>query len=327
MKSQNKLFLPCLAVLALAVCQSGIHAQDHGHLNVGVEDTDNSGTANAGDKIEFKNGNDWAYDFLSESGYVHNATTGTTGAAANYYGGSAQTFAITPSALAGNSGRQVQTIGGGGAVTYRAWESFGATANGSLAVAGASTGAFIQLKLVSITLLSGDATSFSFWGPSSGYPGFSGTTPTAEWTFSGTGAGTLAIGTNTIDLTAINTRVGDGIDTTFPGSAPSYPTAFTGTQSAEGYRWNVDYNGGSYDVSTAVDPYGHIHGRSWAVNGSAELEMVWQAVDANGVQTDSDQFTMKWQAVPEPSVYALMAVGAAAFYVLRRKRRADQPAT
>ena len=150
-------------LLTLAALTSQLQAQ-HGHLNAGVYDTNNNGVADQGDKLGFKNGDDWAYDFVSNSGYVHPGTATTVGNPAAYYGGMAYTFAITPTSLSGNSGLRA-TIGTGGAVTYAAWEPFSPTSNGNLPVGGASLGSFLQLRIASVELIGGSATSFSFWGP------------------------------------------------------------------------------------------------------------------------------------------------------------------
>ncbi len=294
----------------------------HSHLNAGVYDTNNNGIADAGDKIGFKNADDWAYDFVSNSGYVHQASTTTVGNAAAYYGGTAYTFGMTPTSLSGNSGRRA-TIGTGGGVTYAPWEPFSATSNGNLAVGGATSGSFLRLEIVSVELLSGDATSFSFLGSTSAYSSDTSTTPTFEWTFSGPGAGTLLTSDAKIDLSAINTRIGDGVDTTFPGTAPAYPNAYDALQAGEGYRWNVDYNGGLYNLANAVDPYGHIHGRSWATDGEGEFKITFRAVDANGVHTDSELLTMNWSSIPEPSTWLLFAAGGL-LLVLKRHRRSVQ---
>jgi len=318
----KKLTLIAVATGIFAL-SSTLNAQ-HGHLNVGVMDTNSNGAANSGDKLGFKNGNDWAYDFVNSSGYVHTSaanTNITTGNIAAYYGGTASVFAITPTALSGNSGRRATINTTTGAVTYSTWENFSATSNGSGAVAGAATGSFLRLDLVSVERLSGTASSFSFWGGTSAYPSFSGTTPAAEWTFDANGVGTLASGSSVIDLTAINTRIGDGMDTTFPGPpyTSTYPNAFTTAQTAEGYRWNV---ASGDNVSTAVDPYGHIHGRSWATDDSGSaFKLTWQAVDANGVHTSSDQFTMQWQSIPEPGTIGLIAVAAVGLLTIAMRRR------
>jgi hypothetical protein len=174
-------------LLTLATYTSELQAQ-HAHLNAGVYDTNNNGVADQGDKLGFKNGDDWAYDFVSNSGYINPGTGTTVGNPAAYYGGSAYTFALTPTALSGNSGFRA-TIGTGGAVTYAAWEPFSPTSNGNLPVGGASVGSFLQLRIASVELIGGSATSLSFWGPSAAYPSLSSATPTTEWAFSGPGPG------------------------------------------------------------------------------------------------------------------------------------------
>jgi hypothetical protein len=313
-----KMHLFVAGFLTIAAFSSQLQAQ-HAHLNAGVYDTNNDGVADQDDKLGFKNGDDWAYDFVSNSGYVNPGTSTTAGNPAAYYGGTVYTFAITPTSLSGNSGGRA-TIGTGGAVTYAGWETFSPTANGGLAVGGAAVGSFLQLRLASIELISGGATSFSFWGPVAAYPSVSSTTPTIEWAFSGPGVGMLTTGKNLIDLSAINTRIGNGVDTTFPGTAPAYPSSYDSVQTADGYRWNVDYNGGFYDLGDAMDPYGHIHGRTWATDGQAEFKITFQAVDANGIHPDSDLISMNWSSVPEPATCALIAIGGLLF-VLKRRRR------
>jgi hypothetical protein len=303
-----------LTTAAILLAAPSLMAQ-HGHLNVGVYDTDSSGTANNGDQLGFKNGNDFAYDFIGSSGYISAATTTNIGNIAIYYGGAAQTWVYTPVGLSGNSGRRASINATTGAVTYQAWETFADTANGTLDVAGADAGSFLRLELVSVTKLGGSATSFSFWGSYSAFPSFSGTTPAAEWDISG-GAGVLVSGSNTMDLTAINTRIGDGVDTTFPGTLPSYPNPYDGTQTSEGFRWNV---ASGDPVSTAVDPFGHIHGRQWAVNGSANLRLEWRAVDANGKHGNSDPLIMRWTAVPEPAIGSMLGLAILGSLALRRR--------
>jgi hypothetical protein len=182
--------------------------------------------------------------------------------------------------------------------------------------------------MVSVELVSGTATSFSFWGNPTAYPSVPTTAPTTEWVFTGVGLG-VRVGPDIIDLSQINTRIGDGTTTTYPGilplTLPSYPDAYDAAATTAGFRWNVDYNGGSPNLSTAVDPYGHIHGRNFATNATdSTFKLTWKAIDANGVHTDSDVLTMRWQSVPEPasSVLILSAVtGIAGFRRTRRTRR------
>jgi hypothetical protein len=294
----------------------------HGHLNVGVADTNNNGIADPGDRVAVKNANDFAYDFVAGSGYTGLMDAVSAGAAAAYYGGSAYTYTVTPTAIAGNSGRQAQSINTTTrAVTYRAWETFAPTANGSLAVAGAAGGSFLQAELVSVERLSGAATSFSFWGPTSSLPVANPLAPTAEWTF-GAGAFGTASGQTIFDLTALNTRVGDGTTTLFPGAAgtalPVFPNAFTPEQQAAGFGWNV--NPGA-SLTTAVDPYGHLHGRTWSTNAPGDFRLVWRFFDANGLHGDSELLGLRLSAVPEPAAAALVVASAALALVLVRQRR------
>jgi hypothetical protein len=294
-----------------------VHAQ-HGHINAGVLDTDGSGTANAGDQLAFKNADDFAYDFVANSGYTLNLPVANLGGIATYYGGTAYHTAWTPSALSGNSGQRFSSLGTGNVPNYLAWEGFAPTTNGNGPVAGAAAGSYLRMTLVSIELLSGNATSFSIWEGSQ-------TSLIGEWSFSGPGVGTLSSGVNNFNLTANNTRIGPGDSTAFPDptlpAGNSYPGGWSPAALAAGFRWNVP---DPSDVTTAVDPFGHVHGRNFATNNDGDFRLIWQITDDNGIHAASELFTMRFQAIPEPSSFLLLGIGAAAALYLRRRRASNK---
>jgi hypothetical protein len=320
MKVSIQKFIAALCVGGLNLATA--HAQ-HGHIYAGVYDTDNSSTANAGDKLGFKNGSDYAYDFVGSSGYVKNdAVTAIAGTEATFYGGPVQLWNWTPLALSGNSGRRYSST----ANTYAAWESFAPNANGAAAVGGAASGAWLNLEMVSVELLSGSATQFSFWDSGA-------TTPTGMFTFSGLGLGTVS-GRVTMNMTAATTIIGNGLNamtganlgssTPAPTFVPSYPNAFSAADQALGFRFNdANDSGPTGDHSEAVDPYGHIHGRRWVANGDGEFKVTLRVVDANNLHLPSDALVMKWASIPEPAVAVSAFAGLAALAgVVRSRRRA-----
>lgn len=70
------------------------------------------------------------------------------------------------------------------------------------------------------------------------------------------------------------------------------------------------------------DPYGHLHGRMFAVDMAGDYEIEWVLKDMRpgaGAMLDSDVFTQSFTAaaVPEPSTYFLLAVGVVLLVALR----------
>ncbi|MEO8206154.1 MAG: PEP-CTERM sorting domain-containing protein [Chthoniobacterales bacterium] len=73
-----------------------------------------------------------------------------------------------------------------------------------------------------------------------------------------------------------------------------------------------------------ADPYGHIHGRMFAVDMPGEYIATWTLHDTETAITgllDSDTFTANYSAIPEPSTYALLAAGTLAVMIGIRRRR------
>jgi|GEM_PF-2556383 len=292
----------------------------HAHINAGVFDTDNSGTANAGDKLGFKNGDEFAYDFNMNSGYIKNATFSTVGTYATHYGHGVSVFSITPTGLAGDSGRNYITSSN----SYRVWEPFIPTANGNLAVGGAHSGSWLNMEIVSVELLSGSALEFSFWDAGA-------TSPTGRFTFSGPGTG-IADGTNIWNLTVANNIIGPGGAIAMEGATygsitpvplfiPGYANAFSSNDTIAGFGWNETSTGNiaAGDHGEVVDPYGHVHGRRWVADGNGEFKIIFRLTDANGVHTSSDDFAMKWSAVPEPATGLIATIGVSVIALGRRR--------
>jgi hypothetical protein len=72
-----------------------------------------------------------------------------------------------------------------------------------------------------------------------------------------------------------------------------------------------------------ADPYGHIHGREYAVNLPGTYTVGFQIIDTTGYQSASDVYYLNYltNPVPEPSTAALLLGGvAAAGWIGKRAR-------
>ncbi len=70
-----------------------------------------------------------------------------------------------------------------------------------------------------------------------------------------------------------------------------------------------------------VDPYGHIHGRSFTVDTPGEYTVSYILRDASGNHVDSDPFVVTYSAVPEPGLFALIGAGLLGLHLINRRRR------
>lgn len=78
----------------------------------------------------------------------------------------------------------------------------------------------------------------------------------------------------------------------------------------------------------AQDAYGHLHGRRFSTTTAGDYTVGFRVVDTsnNGmgggpIHAASDVLFINFTAVPEPSIFALTAIGAGALLLLRRRRR------
>ncbi len=76
------------------------------------------------------------------------------------------------------------------------------------------------------------------------------------------------------------------------------------------------------------DPYGHLHGRRYAVDLPGDYVVGFRLIDTsvnglggNPIQTPSDLYLLTFHAVPEPSVIALGVLSAAVLGFATRRRR------
>jgi hypothetical protein len=222
---------------------------------------------------------------LSRAGHVYGGiidTNGTTGLQAGDALAFIDTVTSSPtygSAITGESlGVQVMPLvtGGGGqnGLFLTTNISFTGLSNGldwadtayrPASPFAAMSGALIQLEIQSVTGPAG--ATFSFWDEA-----VSATSPVTSYRI---GSG-FSIGHGIWNLTDLSLVVGDG--------TTANPT---------------DVN------SPPVDPYGHIHGRSFTVDTPGEYTVSYILHDANGLQADSAPFVVSYSAAldatPTPS--------------------------
>lgn len=146
----------------------------------------------------------------------------------------------------------------------------------------ALTGSYIQLQMSSI--LGPTGAQFSFWDSGA-------TTPT----------GTYTIGTGWTGLDAFM-LTNDGI---------SYP----GQVETVGATLGTSVNNGS---NPPLDPFGHIHGRSFTVDTPGNYTVSYILHDLKGIQADSSPFVVAY-ATPEPGRAMLLAAGGASLAFRRRR--------
>ncbi len=71
-----------------------------------------------------------------------------------------------------------------------------------------------------------------------------------------------------------------------------------------------------------VDPYGHIHGRSFTVDTAGEYTVGFLLHDLSGTHADGAPFVVSFSAVPEPAGLALLSLGVAIIALVCMRRRA-----
>lgn len=171
--------------------------------------------------------------------------------------------------------------------------TFTALSNG-LAISNAATNTYFaphafaaasgSLLQVRVANVSGPVgANFSFWEETSLTPAFTFTV--------GTG---ITAGTGFFNLTDLTLAVGSGVNGTPP----------TGTN------------------NPAVDPYGHIHGRTLTTDQPGTYSISYVVHDASGTFADSAPFVVSYTTVvPEPTTLALvgLALAGAAAWRVRRK--------
>lgn len=70
-----------------------------------------------------------------------------------------------------------------------------------------------------------------------------------------------------------------------------------------------------------TDPYGHLHGRRFAVDQAGSYTIGFQLLDSTGYHTASDVYYLTYVAtVPEPAVGALGMLGLAGLHFMRRRK-------
>ena len=174
--------------------------------------------------------------------------------------------------------------GGNGTV----WDGTAAVVNNAYA---ALTGSYIDLVMNNITGPNG--AKLSFWDQGA-------TAPTSTYTI-----GVGWSGVNDFLLT------NDGI-TYFPTQSDTVgPTLGTSVVNGTGTIGNV---------TSVLDPFGHIHGRSFTVDTLGDYTIGFVLHDLNGIQADSSPFVVSYSATPEPSRLLLLAAAGSAIAFRRRRK-------
>ncbi|MDD5198244.1 MAG: PEP-CTERM sorting domain-containing protein [Terrimicrobiaceae bacterium] len=271
-----------LALLALAPARAG-------HVYGGITDTNLDTVLGAGDALSFVSNTTGAIVTGASQG-VQAMSLVTVGVQAGYF----QTSNITFTALAG---------------TGLGWAGTGADFSGAYRPASAfaaNAGAYIELRIDSVTGPGG--AKFSFWdtevnasGPALTYIiGSSG--PSSYWNLTDP---ELIIGDGAAPLPA---NPDTGVAYTHPNVAPTLDGL------PAGFTWN-DVSG----PGTAVDPYGHVHGRSFTVDTPGDYTVNYVLHDASGQHPDSQAFAVSYSAVPEPGSVALFTGVGCGVLLLRRR--------
>jgi hypothetical protein len=171
--------------------------------------------------------------------------------------------------------------GGNGTV----WDGTAAVVNNAYA---ALTGSYINLVMNNITGPTG--AKFSFWDQGA-------TTATSTYTI-----GTGWSGVDNFLLT------NDGI-TYFPTQTDTVgPTLGTSVVNGTGTIGNI---------TSVLDPFGHIHGRSFTVDTPGDYTVSYVLHDLKGIQADSSPFVVAY-STPEPS-RALLIAAAGSLIAFRRR--------
>lgn len=71
-----------------------------------------------------------------------------------------------------------------------------------------------------------------------------------------------------------------------------------------------------------TDPFGHVHNRAFSANMPGTYDVAFRIIDTTGYHQASDLYTFRFDAVPEPTVVAMLALlaGAGLVIFLRRRR-------
>lgn len=163
----------------------------------------------------------------------------------------------------------------------------------------ADPGSYIELLISSVTGPSG--AKFSFWDDGDTAPSFTttiGAGPTP-------GVGSFLLTNDGITYGDQPQFVGDGVSDSI-GEPPTTPNGTSGT-------------GGI----TVVDPYGHIHGRSFTFDTEGDYTVSFILQDKSGTHPNSAPFSLEYHAaaaVPEPTTFAMIGGAALVLGAFGRRR-------